>query len=113
MEFRVLGQPLLIEHLVLLLKGFHASLEMHLQPLATMNREKLHSLRHPTTFIYSADDVCKGVLAASTKVCLPTGCTIMVGSVAGAEPKLSDTIVDGCLLKGIRCPMSQGQVNDN
>ena len=89
-----------MEFLILLLKGFHTSLEMNFQPLAAMNREELHSLRHLATFINTANDVCKGVLAASTKVCLPTGCTIVVGDVAGAEPEFADTVVDGCLLKG-------------
>ena len=94
-----------MEFLILLLKGFHTSLEMHLQPLVATNREELHSFWHLATFIYSTDDVCKNVLAASTKVCLPTGCTIVVGYVAGAERELADAVVDGCLLEGIRLLM--------
>ena len=49
MEFRVLGQPLLIELLVLLLEGFHAALEMNLQPLTIADRKESHTLRHAVT----------------------------------------------------------------
>ena len=84
---------------VLLLKGFHAAFKMHLQPLAAMNGEELHPFRHVATFIYSANDVCKGVIFACTEVRLPTGSTIVVGNVASAESELANAIVESCFLK--------------
>ena len=62
------GQPLLVEFLVLFLEGFHASLEMHLQPLPALNGEELHALRNVTTFIYAANDINKSIFAASPEV---------------------------------------------
>ena len=89
-----------MELLVLLLEGFHASLEMHLQPSAAMNGEELHPFRHVATFIYTADDVSKGVIFASAEISFPTGSTIVIWNVASAEPKLTNTIVKCRLLEG-------------
>ena len=97
---RMSGHPLLMELLVLLLKSFHASLEMHLQPFPALNGEELHTLRHIATFIYAANDVGKGVFAASPEVRFPTGSTIVVRDVAGTETKLAHAIVECCPLQG-------------
>lgn len=101
MEFRVLRQPLLIERLVLLLEGFHASLEMNLQPLAAADGEKLHAIRHAATLVDTANHVGESFAATSTKVLFGTGHAVMIWDVAGAESELTDTVVDGRLLKGI------------
>ena len=101
MKFWVLGQPLHVEYLVLLLEGFHAALEMNFQPLAAANREKLHALRHVAALINSANNVSESIVAASAEINLGTGHAVVVGNVAGAEPEFADTVVDGCLLKGI------------
>ena len=90
---RMSGHPLLVEFLVLLLECFHASLEMYFQPLPTMDGEELHALRHIATFINAANDVSKGIFAASPEVCFPTGSTIVVGNIASAETKLAHAIV--------------------
>ena len=86
---------------VLLLKSFHASIEMHLQPLPAMDGEKLHALRNISTFIYASNDVSKGIFAASPEVRFPTGSTIVVGNIASAETKLAHAIVYGCFLESI------------
>jgi hypothetical protein len=75
---------------------------MYLQPFSAMNGEELHTLRYITTFIYTTNDVSKGVFAASTEISFPTGSTIVVGNVASTESELANPIVDGGLLKGIR-----------
>ena len=98
----MLGQPLLIELLVLLLEGFHAALEMNLQPFAIANRKEPHTLRHAATLIYTTYHVGESLAAASTKIHFCTGHTVVVRDVAGTESELADAVVDGSLLKGIR-----------
>ena len=90
-----------MELCVLLLEGFHASLEMYFQPLPALNGEELHTLRYVATFIYATNDISKGVFTASPKVRFPTGSTIVVGNVASAESELTYAIVDGCFLESI------------
>jgi hypothetical protein len=77
---------------VLLLKGFHATLKMHLQPLSAMNREELHAFWYVATFINTADNVGKCVFAASTEIHFCTDSAIVVGYVASAESKLTNAI---------------------
>ena len=101
MEFRVLGQPLLVELLELLLKGFHAALEVNLQPFAATDWEEFHALRHAATFINTTNHVGEGLAAASAKIRLSTGHAVVVGDVAGTKSELADTVIDGRLLKGI------------
>ena len=84
---------------VLLLKGFHTSLEMHLQPLSALNGKELHTLRHIATFIYATNNVSKGIFTASPEVCFPTGSTIVVGNIASTESELAHAIVYGCFLQ--------------
>ena len=102
MEFRVLGQPLLIEHLVLLLKGFHSSLEMHFQPLAAADGEKFHALGNAAAFINAANNVGESLGAASAEINLGAVHAVVVGNIAGAESEFSYAVVDGGLLKGVR-----------
>ena len=97
----MLGQPLLIELLILLLEGFHAALEVNLQPLAAADGEESHTLRHAATFINTTNHVGEGLAAASAKIRLRTGHAVVVRNVAGTESELADAVVDGRLLKGI------------
>ena len=97
----MLGQPLLIELLVLLLEGFHAALEVNLQPFAATDWEEFHALRHAATFINTTNHVGEGLAAASAKIHLRTGHAVVVRDVAGTKSELADTVVDGRLLKGI------------
>ena len=101
MEFWVLGQPLIIELMVLPLEGFHAALEMNLQPLAAVDGKELHTLRHAATLINAANHVGEGLVAASAEINLGTGHAIVVGDVAGAESELANAVVDSRLLKCI------------
>ena len=98
---------------VLLLKGFHATLKMHLQPSAAMNGEELHSCGHVATFINTANDVSKGVLAASTKVMFGTGCTIVVGDVAGTKSELTNAILKCSFLKSVGLLLLKNHGLDN
>ena len=100
MEFRVLGQPLLVELLELLLEGFHTALEMNLHPLAIVDRKESHTLRHAATLINTTNHVSESFAAASTEVLFGTSHTVVVRDVAGTESELADAVVDGRLLKG-------------
>ena len=99
-KLKVLGQPLLIELLELLLEGFHAALEMNLQPLAIADRKESHTLRHVATFVDTANHVGEGLAVASTKIHFCTAHAVVVRNVAGTESELADAVVDSSLLKG-------------
>ena len=86
--------------LVLLMKGFHATFEIHLQPLPAMNWKKFHPFRYIATFINTSNDVSKGIPAGSTEVCFPACSAIMVGDVASAESELANAIVESGFLQG-------------